>query len=309
MTDVELIYVKTIIEEKSLSKAAEKLFVSQPSLSKSLQKIEYRFGTRLFKRTNTGLIPTLAGERYYQMAKDILKIYNDFEIEISDINNLKKGKITVGITPQLATYMLPVILPLFKEECPNIDVSTIERNSSELEKALASGEIDFAIMFISPFNEVNNILDVSLELIFKDTFLLVAKKGHRLGKYAIYDKDCEYPRIDITLFSDEPFIITDHGLRIRQVSELILQKADINPLIALTTKSFETARRLASQGVGITFIPRRYINIFPSTFVPDYYTIDEKYTPYWNLCLAIYKGAYVSKAARTFMNIIKKNFN
>jgi len=227
------------------------------------------------------------------MAKDILKIYNDFEIEISDINNLKKGKITVGITPQLATYMLPVILPLFKEECPNIDVSTIERNSSELEKALASGEIDFAIMFISPFNEVNNILDVSLEFIFKDTFLLVAKKGHRLGKYAIYDKDCEYPRIDITLFSDEPFIITDHGLRIRQVS----------------TKSFETARRLASQGVGITFIPRRYINIFPSTFVPDYYTIDEKYTPYWNLCLAIYKGAYVSKAARTFMDIIKKNFN
>lgn len=92
MTRKELLYVKTIADEKSLSRAADKLFIAQPSLSISLQKIEESLGVKLFQRTNRGTLLTFAGERYYQMAQDILKIYNDFEIEVSDINNLKKAE-------------------------------------------------------------------------------------------------------------------------------------------------------------------------------------------------------------------------
>lgn len=275
MTERELLYIKTIVEEKSISKAAQKLFLTQPSLSKCVQKIETSLGTALFKRTNTGLIPTFAGQRYYQVATEILKIYNDFEIEISDINNLKKGRITIGCTIYLATHILPIILPIFKRECPNIELFVVEKNSTELEKDLSAGKVDFALMHTSPVYKISNTSNIDFHPLFKDPFLLVTKKDHPLNQYAVKIEHSDYPKIDITLFANEPFILVKREQRIRQVSELILQKANINPTIVLTTKSFEIARRLACQGIGVTFVPLQYSQIFPGTYEPAYYYIDE----------------------------------
>lgn len=303
MTERELLYVKTVTDEKSISKAAEKLFLSQPSLSKCIQKIEASLGTKLFQRTSTGLVLTYTGERYYQIATDIMKIYNDFEIEVGDVNNLKKGRITIGITVYLATLLLPLILPLFKQKYPNIEVFIVEKNSTELEKSLSLGEIDFAIMHTSPFYEISDGLNVDFHSLFKDPFLLATKKDHPLGQYAVKSENSEYPEIDITLFAKEPFIMLNRWQRIRQVSNLILQKANINPIVALTTKSYETARRLACEGIGVTFVPEQYLKISADGYHPDYYSIDIKYSPYWKLCVAVQKKAYISKAAQAFIKM------
>ncbi|AEE92401.1 Transcriptional regulator, LysR family [Tepidanaerobacter acetatoxydans Re1] len=308
MTERELLYIKTIVEEKSISKAAQKLFLTQPSLSKCVQKIETSLGTTLFKRTNTGLIPTFAGQRYYQVATEILKMYNDFEIEISDINNLKKGRITIGCTIYLATHILPVILPIFKRECPNIELFVVEKNSTELEKDLSAGKVDFALMHTSPVYKISNMSNIDFHPLFKDPFLLVTKKDHPLKRYAVKIENSDYPKIDITLFANEPFILVKREQRIRQVSELILQKANINPNIVLTTKSFEIARRLACQGIGVTFVPLQYSQIFPGTYEPAYYSIDEKYSPYWTMCIAVQKDAYISKAAKLFIRMVSERF-
>ena len=308
MTERELLYVKTIADEQSISKAAEKLFLSQPSLSKSLQKIESSLGTKLFKRTNLGLVLTFAGERYYQVATQIMRIYNDFEIEVSDINSSKKGRITFGITIYLATLLLPEILPLFKQQYPYIEVIIVEKNTAELEKSLSSGEIDFAIMHTSPFHEVSNNLYIDFHPIYKDPFLLATKKGHPLGQYAVKSESSNYPKIDLTLFANEPFIMLSRWQRIRQVSNLILEKANINPFIVLTTKSYETARRLACEGIGVTFVPEQYLQIFPGIYQQDYYSIDDTYTPYWNLCVAVLKNVYVSKATLAFIKIVNEKY-
>ena len=98
MTSRELEYIKTVADEKSISSAARKLYIAQPSLSQSLQRIEENLGAKLFNRTPSGLTLTYAGERCYQMACQVLKIYSDFEAEISDINQLKTGRIVMGTT-------------------------------------------------------------------------------------------------------------------------------------------------------------------------------------------------------------------
>lgn len=308
MTERELLYVKTVADEKSLSKAAHKLFLTQPSLSVCIQKIEKKLGVNLFKRTSSGLLLTFAGERYYQIASDILKIYSDFQIEVSDINNLKKGRITVGITVYLATYMLPLILPAFKQQCPNIEVLIVEKNSTELEKSLTLGEIDFAIMHTIPLNEYVNGPNSDIYPLYKDPLVLVTKKNHPLKGWAIVRNDLDYPQIDITLFKDEPFIMLNSEQKIRQATDLILHKANLTPHITLTTKSYETARRLACEGLGVTLVPHQYLNIFPGYYAPDYYYIDENYSPYWTMCVAVSKGAYVSKAARVFIRMVSEKF-
>ena len=308
MTERELLNVKTVADEKSISRAAKKLFLTQPSLSMCIQKIEISLGIRLFKRTSSGLLLTYAGERYYQIATDILKIYNDFEIEVSDINNLKKGKISIGITVYLATYILPVILPAFKAQCPHIEVFIIEKNSTELDKALASGEIDFAIMHTFPFSEHANKQNTDIYPLNQDPLVLVTKRNHPLGRYAVSREGQKYPEIDLALFANEPFIMLNHEQKIRHVTNSLLQKANINPTVVLTTKSYETARRLACEGIGVTLVPLQYLSIFPGNYNPDYYHIDEKYSPYWTMCVAVQKNAYISKAAQLFINMVSEKF-
>ena len=291
MTERELLYVKTIAEERRISGAAKKLFMRQPSLSSCVQKIESALGTRLFQRTSTGLVLTFAGERYYQVARDILKIYNDFEIEVSDINNLKKGRVTIGITVYLATFILPVVLPVFKELCPNIELAIVEKNSTELEKSLSSGEVDFALMHMLPHEESSSHTNTDFYPLIKDPLILVTKKDHPLKQFARARAGAAYPQIDLKKFAGEPFVMVTKLQKIRQVADLILHKAQIHPPVLLTTKSYETARRLACEGIGVTFTPLQYLQIFPGIYSPDYYFVAEEYTPYWTLCVAVQKNA------------------
>lgn len=303
MTQKELLYVKTIAEEKSISKAAKKLYITQPSLSQSIQRIEETLGTNLFMRTTRGLILTYAGERYYQLATNILKMYEDFEIEISDINNLKTGKVNIGITRHLATYVLPLVLPAFKEICPFIDVYIFEKNSTELEASLLLGEVDFTIMH-EPTK--SNSSQINYEPLINDPFLLAISPDHPLIKEAIEVPGHEYPLIDLQLFANEPFIMLDKQQRIRQVVDSIFSKGNIEPKTILTLKNFETAKRLAAEGLGATFVPFQYSKISSSDFKPAYFYIDKFYEASWTMCIATNKTGFLSKADKLFIKLLKE---
>lgn len=309
MTDRELLYVKTIAEEKSISKAAAKLFVTQPSLSQSIQRIEAALGTKLFTRTSNKLSLTFAGERYCQIASQILKIYSDFEMEVSDISNLKKGRVTVGLTVFLATYLLPDLLTEFREKCPNIELHIVEETSTKLKHSLIAGEMDFAIMHSSPPPMESCGDGIDFYSLHKDLFLLATQKNHPLTKNQKIIDGYEFPVIDLKDFIEEPFVLVTRGQRIREVSDLILSKSGITPNIALTTKSFETARRLAFQGIGVSFVPRQYIDIFPTKYMGEYFSLDNSFNPYWTLGLAVSKNAYLSKAALYLMQMVFNRFN
>ena len=95
----DLIYIKTIVEEGGVTQAARKLFVSQPSLSQSVKRIEESLETELFRRTPKGLVLTPEGEEFYQMASKVMHIYESFDEEIRNLKELKTGTVTVGATP------------------------------------------------------------------------------------------------------------------------------------------------------------------------------------------------------------------
>ncbi len=311
MTDKELLFFRTIVDEKSISKAAEKLQLTQPSLSQRLNRIEHNLGIKLFTRTKNGLVLTYAGERYYQLASQILKIYNDFEIEVSEINQLKKGRLTIGINTFLSIHILPVVLPAFLDLCPQFEIRVVEKTTTQLERDLAMGELDFAVMHASPApsdtEDFSSFID--LYILSQDPFVLVTKKNHPLHVHAVQDSPQAEPRIDLKLFAGEPFILVDRGQRIRQVSDYILQNADMSPKIAITTKSFEGARRLACQGLGVTFVPRQYTEIFPSKlYEGTCYSLDGKYGSVWNLVVAVAKDSYISNASKLFIRLLSERF-
>lgn len=306
MTQKELIYVKTIADEKSISRAARKLFMAQPSLSQSVQRIEEGLGTALFHRTTNGLTLTYAGERYYHMATQILKMYEDFELEISDINNLRTGRIHLGITNHLGTLTLARILPEYRQLCPFIELYIHEENTTVLEQMLLRGELGFAILHAP--KEISQP-QIHYDIMKKDPFVIAIHPQHKLLQKAVEKPGYPYPVLDIRLLAQEPFLMLHKQQRIRQITDSVLSKAGItNPQIALTLRNYETALLLAARGLGITMIPLQYFQMASYEFCPALLCIDEKYDASWNMCIASLQNSFLSKADQLFIRLVKEHF-
>ena len=140
MTDKELLYVKTIIEESSITKAAAKLYIAQPSLSQAVQKIEASLGVHLFERTSRGLQPTRDGMKYYEVASHILRIYHELLEEIGDGRNPQE-QLVLGTTTLLSNLLLGDVCPVFWKEYPGVKVHFWEESRNGILQKLNNGEI------------------------------------------------------------------------------------------------------------------------------------------------------------------------
>lgn len=306
MTSKELIYVKTVADEKSISRAARKLFMAQPSLSQSIQRIEESLGTALFHRTTGGLTLTFAGESYYHMASQILKMYEDFELEISDINNLRTGRIHVGITNHLGTLTLARILPEYKQLCPHIEIFIHEENTASLERMLLRGELDFVIMH-APRESTPS--PIHYDIMNRDPFVIAIHPRHELVSQAVRKPDYPYPVLDVRLLEQESFLMLHKEQRIRQITDGVLAKAGIHqPRIALTLRNYETALLLAARGLGVTLIPLQYFQMASYEYQPALLSMDKQYDASWDMCIASLQNGFLSKADHLFIRLVKEQF-
>ena len=142
----ELTYITAVADERSVTEAAKRLYISQPSLSYILTKTEQELGVKLFDRKKTPLTLTYAGEVYVEHAKEILRIRDNMKRELSDIGHGKKGRINLGIPNERAGYMLAKVMPLFKEQYPNIEIHLVESRSAELVRNLLNDKIGFCVI-------------------------------------------------------------------------------------------------------------------------------------------------------------------
>ena len=308
MTSRELLYVKTIADEKSITRAAQKLYLTQPSLSHCVMNIERQLGTRLFRRTSSGLVLTYAGEKYYRMACEVLRVYAAFESEISEESDLIRGRITLGITNYLACDLLPRMLPRFHQEHPGIELRVVEETTDELEKSLLSGRLDFAIMHTGAGDGASEDPGLAHEVLRRDPFLLVAPPDHPYADHAVLREGMKYPELDPALLGGEPFLMVSKGQRIRHVADRVLHQAGVAPQIVFTSRNYETLRRLCAQGMGYTFVPRHYAGMLGGeSYRPAYYAIPERYDAFWELSVVTLRDAYLSRAAKAFLRSFRES--
>lgn len=306
MTSRELLYIKTIADEKSITRAAQKLYLTQPSLSHCVTSIEKQLGTRLFRRTSGGLILTYAGEKYYRMACEVLRIYASFEAELAEESDLARGRVTLGITNYLACDLLPRMLPAFHREHPGVEVRVVEETTNELQRRLLSGRLDFAIMHTGAGDGASEDPGLAHEVLSRDPFLIIAPKGNPHDAQAIRKEGMPYPELDPALLDGEPFLMVSKGQRIRHVTDRVLAMAGANVQTVFTSRNYETLRRLAAEGMGYTLVPQQYIGILGGE---DYqsccYCIPERYDAAWDLSVVTLKDAYLSRAAKAFLKAFK----
>jgi len=308
MTSRELLYIKTIADEKSITKAAQKLYLTQPSLSHCVTSIEKQLGTRLFRRTSGGLILTYAGEKYYRMACEVLRIYGAFEAELAEESDLARGRVTLGITNYLACDLLPRMLPAFHLAHPGIEVRVVEETTDELQRRLLSGRLDFAIMHTGAGDGASEDPGLAHEVLSRDPFLIIAPQGNPHDDQAVRQEGAPYPMLDPALLDGEPFLMVAKGQRIRHVTDRVLASAGANVQTVFTSRNYETLRRLAAEGMGYTLVPQQYIGILGGeAYQPCCYAIPERYDAYWELSVVTLKDAYLSRAAKAFLKAFKES--
>ncbi len=132
-------YVLKVAQLQNMTKAAEALFITQPSLSHYIARVEEELGVQLFNRLTTPLSLTPAGEKYVETARMILELDSNLKKELTEIAKGKKGVITLGMSHARASFFLPYFLPAFRKKYPGIEVKTVENRSDLLEEAVAKG--------------------------------------------------------------------------------------------------------------------------------------------------------------------------
>ena len=303
MNTRELEYILAIAKEKSISKAAEKLYVTQPALSLFLTRLESQLGTPLFIRGASGLIPTFAGERYIQMSRKVLKDYRDFEQELCDISSLHMGRLKVGTSAHIGSYVLPQVIPLFNRTYPNIEVSISEGNSQVLEHMISGNELDVALMHLPLKHIEANYVEIA-----RERYVMAFSKDHPLNR-KLYPREGEtYPYIDPRAAAGQKIVLSFPYQRVRQISDRILEKAGITPDIILTTSSVQTALRFAGVGLGVTFLPESYIQLFRCTHEPVFCYMDDDFEAYWTFVVVYPGDVTLSGPARAFIELTKEAY-
>ena len=271
-------YVYEVYKEKSFSKAAQNLYISQPSLSARIKKIEDSIGFPLFDRSTSPLRLTEVGHSYIIAAENILDIEQNFENYINSLTTLKTGHLAVGASNLFAAYALPPLIMKFKQKYPDIDIQLTEGNTTQLESMLSSNSLDFVI---DNFNYDPDLYNK--ELYRQENILLAVPKSfsinQQLTKYQLslnnFDNTIPVP---LAQFSDIPFILLTPGYDSRSRADKLCREAGFKPNIILELNQQATAHMAASTQLGATFISDTMVKQLPSFENLIYYRLDGQFS-------------------------------
>ena len=146
MTFNDLRYIVVIAEENSITKAADKLYMTQPALSQYLKKVEKELGVLIFERTTTGVRPTAEGVQFLAFAKNVLNQEQDMKKQLQNLRGGDVGEVRLGFTGTQATYVLPHILPDFHLKYPGIEITLVEGSSDDIENKLLKNQVDIGFL-------------------------------------------------------------------------------------------------------------------------------------------------------------------
>lgn len=282
-------YILTVAEEQNISKAAQRLYISQPSLSHCILKQERLLGVTLFDRAKQPLQLTYAGQRYVEAARQILSTKEELEKEMEDIANTKKGRIMLGVTRPRSAYLLPLILPRFKVLYPNVELVLLEENASYLESLLITGKADIAIL-VEPVQSEH----LAYVHFYDEEILLCLPENHLMTEKFAQEG------VDLKLLKEESFILYKVGQRVRKVSDQLFAEAGFKPKIILESQVAETIMGLVGVNMGCAFLPKsvfKYCGISGGSiaFTLGHPPVHSSFTFAWR------KDRYISWAAQEFI--------
>ncbi len=242
MTLQQFEYIIAVDRLKSFTKAAEHCRVTQPTLSAMIQKLEEELDTRIFDRTQQPVRPTPVGTLIIKQAHEVIVQANHIKNLIAEEKNSFTGVFRLGILPTIAPYLLPRFVPQLMKKYPQLDLRMAEMKTSEIKKALLTGDIDAGILA-----NLDELDEYKMTGLFYEQFYAYVSRESELSKNSV---------VRTADLANEQLWLLDEGHCFRdQMVRFCQFKSAQASQLAYNLGSLETFMRMVESGKGVTFIP------------------------------------------------------
>lgn len=296
----ELEYFVCIAKHQRIGKASQELNVSQPTLSKFVQKIEGNLGLQLFHKLGNNFILTYAGKRFLETAEAILRMKKNLYYDLSTFEKENIDELKIGMSVFRGQCILPKVLPLFRNKYPNVKINIFEANSYYMEQKVLEGNLDIAFVMMTDKNP-----DLSYEVLAQEEIVLLMSRDHPQSTLAFQKEGFKYPWIDIKKLEDEQFILLWSDQRTRKIADQIFHEANICPHKILTTRNIMTSIELAINGYGMAFSGELPLYYYQLNEKLNLFSVGQKMTLF-NLSAIHRSGVNLSLITKDFIAMVRK---
>ncbi|RQH06004.1 LysR family transcriptional regulator [Paraburkholderia dinghuensis] len=284
-------YFIEVVRQQSFTAAADKMHVTQPTISKMVKSLEDEVGTQLIVRDARQMVLTDAGRVVWQRGQDVLAAQAQLQAELDDLATLGRGELTIGVPPMGGSLFTPAIAT-FRQRYPKIELKLFEQGSRAIEAALISGELELGGVLQPVDPATIDVLPISHELLW-----LVAPKGSR------WDGETSVPLVDLAA---EPFVFYGESLALNDVVSYACRTAGFVPQIVGRSAHWDVMAALVLAGVGIALLPAPYCRRLDAarfTCMP----VSEPAIK-WDMAIGWKRNGYLSHAARAWLEVAKEEF-
>jgi DNA-binding transcriptional LysR family regulator len=286
-----------VIELKSFSKAGEAVHLSQPTVSSHIKYLEEHFSTRLIDRMSRQVFPTKAGELLYDYARRLLALRDKAESAMAEFSGQMKGRITVGGSTIPAGYLLPKVIGLFSSVYPDVRISLVVGDTSEILAKTAAGHIEMSIV-----GAISQDKKLQQTPVINDQMVLVVPSHHKWARRQ---------RIKLQNLIKEPFIIREPGSGTLKSIVQALQKQGLNIdnlNIIAEMGSTEAVRQAIKSNVGISILSAIAVSEECRHKRLKMLTIDGVDLKR-NFYMTIHRQRSLSPLCRAFIDFLEKNID
>ena len=296
-------YVVAVAKERSFTKAAKSLYVSQPTLSQNIQSLEAQLGTPLFDRKSYPIMPTYAGKLYIEFAQQVLFSESQINRKINNTISNPRMRIRIGISPSKSALIMPELIYSILEEFPDCIISLEDgRDEHGLYTMLENNEID--VMIGSPSH--NNVKYKS-QFIANELLVLAIPKSFDFPGKSDAPIQKGYGRIRMSQLKELPFIILPLSTFLGETLRLLCEKEEFSPGYSIECSNVQTSYNLAKQGLGIALITELMAAKSPFNQQLDYYALQSG-TPQQEIAIITSSDGIMTHPVQRFIELFKESF-
>ena len=237
----DLKYLVALADQRHFGKAADACFVSQPTLSTQIRKLEEELGVALVERAPRKVMLTPAGQDVVQRARRIVADVDEMREAARRSQDPEAGSLRLGVFPTLGPYLLPHVVPQLRERFPQLELLLVEEKSDVLLQRLREGKLDATLLALPLHDD-----QLHAEFLFEEPFLLAAPRGHALASAKSLTMD---------QLSDETLLLLEDGHCLRDQALDVCRLSGAREKSGFRATSLETLRQMVAAGVGVTLLP------------------------------------------------------
>lgn len=297
----DLQYITEIAEAGSIGKAANKLYVAQPSLSKCIQKVEREYGITLFKRVKgVSVSLTPEGELFVGMAREILLSHARFQEQLRRLKEMQKNTLVLGLTHQRTSDLAGPILEKFYFELPQQIMQIQTRDSFGLQQGILDQSLDVAILAVTKRHE-----EIYYEPLLQSSFGIYLRAGSPIAAKAVNMEGIEYPVLRLENLEGERFAVNTPGSASYSLVDEMLKKSGIS-LEIIDVANNQSRVAMVTSGIASAFVP---INSGKTRLIDRtarLFAIHPDQNIYYQVCLACLNGFQYRPEFRKISSILKE---